>query len=119
MPTFPFFRYPYYNGYYRYNNSSNFITNRMNNNYNYSESSFHRNYNYSNEEKNNIKEDVSSIDSSNNETRNDETTDQIFEIFGIKLHFDDILIICLLVLLYNEGVKDYSLFISLILLLIS
>lgn len=42
-----------------------------------------------------------------------------FEIFGITLYFDDILIICLLFFLYNEGVKDQLLFISLILLLLS
>lgn len=43
----------------------------------------------------------------------------IFELFGIKLFFDDILIISLIFFLYNEGVKDQSLFISLILLLLS
>ena len=42
-----------------------------------------------------------------------------FEIFGITLHFDDILLICLLFFLYNEGVHDTLLFISLILLLLS
>jgi hypothetical protein len=45
--------------------------------------------------------------------------DNCFEIFGITLHFDDILIICLLFFLYNEGVKDQLLFISLIMLLLS
>ena len=43
----------------------------------------------------------------------------IFELFGVKLFFDDILIISLIFFLYNEGVKDQSLFISLILLLLS
>ena len=42
-----------------------------------------------------------------------------FEIFGLKLYFDDILLICLLFFLYEEGVKDQELFISLILLLLS
>lgn len=45
--------------------------------------------------------------------------DTIFEIFGIKLHYDDILLICLIFFLYNEGVKDEFLFIALILLLLS
>lgn len=45
--------------------------------------------------------------------------DNCFEIFGIKLYFDDILLICLLLFLYNEGVKDQLLFISLIMLLLS
>lgn len=44
---------------------------------------------------------------------------QVFNIMGITLHFDDILIICLLFFLYSEGVKDEMLFIALILLLLS
>lgn len=43
----------------------------------------------------------------------------LFQILGISLYFDDILILCLLFFLYQEGVKDQSLFISLILLLLS
>lgn len=43
----------------------------------------------------------------------------IFEIFGIKLYFDDILLICLIFFLYTEGVEDKYLFIALILLLLS
>lgn len=42
-----------------------------------------------------------------------------FEVFGLKLFFDDVLLICLLFFLYEEGVKDQELFISLILLLLS
>lgn len=62
--------------------------------------------------------------SSNNDTIEDEkrvsrNEDEFFEIFGLKLYFDDILIICLLFFLYQEGVKDYYLFIALILLLLS
>ena len=45
--------------------------------------------------------------------------DNCFEIFGITLHFDDILLICLLLFLYNEGVNDKLLFIALIMLLLS
>ena len=43
----------------------------------------------------------------------------MFEIFGIKLYFDDILLVCLLLFLYEEGADDPWLFISLILLLLS
>ena len=43
----------------------------------------------------------------------------IIEIFGIRLYFDDILILSLLLFLYEEGVKDEMLFICLILLLLS
>lgn len=49
----------------------------------------------------------------------EEESRECFEIFGIKLFFDDILLICLIFFLYNEGVKDQYLFISLILLLLS
>lgn len=44
---------------------------------------------------------------------------ECFEIFGIKLYSDDLLLICLLFFLYREGVEDQTLFISLILLLLS
>lgn len=43
----------------------------------------------------------------------------IFEIFGIKLYFDDLLILGLLFFLYSEGVEDQELFLALILLLFS
>lgn len=42
-----------------------------------------------------------------------------FELFGIKLYYDDILLICLMFFLYKEDVKDQYLFFSLILLLLS
>lgn len=42
-----------------------------------------------------------------------------FEIFGLKLYFDDVLLLCLIFFLYSEGNKDPMLFISLILLLMS
>ena len=42
-----------------------------------------------------------------------------FEVFGLKLYFDDVLIICLIFFLYQEGVKDEYLFMALILLLLS
>ena len=43
----------------------------------------------------------------------------IFDFFGIKLYFDDILLIVLIYFLYKEEVKDESLFVTLILLLLS
>lgn len=48
-----------------------------------------------------------------------ENKEPIFEIFGIKLYFDDLLIVALIFFLYNEGVRDNLLFISLVLLLLS
>lgn len=48
-----------------------------------------------------------------------DSDEPIFEILGIKLYLDDIIILCLLFFLYNEGVKDDMLFLSLILLLLN
>lgn len=49
----------------------------------------------------------------------DYNNQEVFEIFGLKLHFDDLLIIALLFFLYQEDVKDTYLYIVLILLLLS
>ena len=43
----------------------------------------------------------------------------MFEIFGLKIYFDDLLIICILLFLYQEGIQDEFLFLALILLLLS
>lgn len=42
-----------------------------------------------------------------------------FDIFGIRLYHDDILLLSLIFCLYNEGVEDTGLFIALILLLLN
>lgn len=43
----------------------------------------------------------------------------LFEIWGLQIFFDDLLIILLLLFLYQEGIQDEYLFIALILLLLS
>ena len=48
-----------------------------------------------------------------------ETSPVWFDLFGIKLYFDDVLILSLLFFLYKEEVKDEGLFLALVLLLIS
>ena len=53
------------------------------------------------------------------EPKKAESSEYFFELFGIKLYYDDILIICILFFLYKEEVKDFELFLSLIMLLIS
>lgn len=114
MPNFPFFRYPYFNNYYRYNFTRNYKTNQINNNFN----KYQETYNKLNKDNNALNNNIT-LEYSGSETHGESDSEQVFEIFGIKLYFDDVLLIALLILLYNEGVKDYSLFISLILLLIS
>lgn len=54
-----------------------------------------------------------------NNEQNNRDEREFFEIFGIRLYFDDILILCLLYFLYKEDVHDEMLFFALILLLIS
>ena len=43
----------------------------------------------------------------------------VFEMFGVRLFLDDIIIICLLIFLYQEQVEDQMLYICLFLLLFS
>lgn len=43
----------------------------------------------------------------------------IFDLLGMKLYLDDIIIICILFFLYNQEIKDESLYIILIMLLFS
>ena len=60
------------------------------------------------------------IEDTNCDTNNIENnSEECFEIFGLKLYFDDLLIIALLFFLYQEEVKDTYLYIALILLLLS
>lgn len=49
----------------------------------------------------------------------DDIEEPIFEILGIQLYLDDIIILGLLFFLYQENVQDEMLFITLILLLLS
>ena len=46
-------------------------------------------------------------------------SEALFDFWGFKVYFDDVLIICLLLFLYQEEVDDIYLFISLVLLLIN
>lgn len=111
MPIFryPFFYNPYYNRNYQYNFPKVLIENQPNN--------LHTNKqitsNYSQVNGSDKK------DEKNNSKKVDENSNYFFELFGLKLYFDDILLICLIFFLYQEGVKDDELFISLILLLLS
>lgn len=50
---------------------------------------------------------------------NQNTDKYLFDLFGLKIFSDDVLLISLIYFLYSEGVKDDGLFIVLILLLLS
>lgn len=100
MPYFP--RFPFFN------------------NFNYSYSYQYKNlpYKTTNFSETNQNQDTSvNYKKQKNSSQNNEN--YFFELFGLKLYFDDVLLICLIFFLYQEGVKDEELFISLILLLLS
>lgn len=133
MPIFPFFQYPYHmNRYYPRNNIYS-----QNNNYNKT-NDFNKNNtlndeiqidktensNYDNNDKSSSRQNKSSrysgfgpIHFQNPFSMNSE--EPIIEILGISLYLDDIIILGLLFFLYQEGVKDYMLFLALIMLLLS
>ena len=105
---------PYYNRYSRYG-------------YSYPNYAYYNKSNYkndqvsSNAEKNKnrqVKNDTTE-NKKTEESRNISNDSPVFQFFGINLYFDDILLICLILFLYLEDVKDESLFIVLILLLLS
>lgn len=106
---------------------SNFNKNvKKNINYNKNDKNDMRNDNWGNDYSrndnlgnNNIRKNSFSKNIQKKETLKEDDTDTLFEIFGIKLHSDDLLLICLIFFLYKEGVQDQYLFIALILLLLS
>ncbi len=145
MPmSLPFFRNPflyspsYYNRYYKnYGNRYNKYYNSDVPNYNKTDTA-NRNENMQNNEK--IKQD--DFSSQENRSQNKGNTlfsflpssigplvfhpealtnkeQPLFEMFGIHLYLDDIIIICILIFLYQEEVHDQMLYLCLFLLLIS
>ena len=109
--NYPFFNFPRPRKYFPYNMPPYYNAKDLNL-YNKS-----KNTNFSNNlfsDSSNKKQKIEA--SSNNKEAKDE---YFFEIFGLKLYFDDILIICLIFFLYKEGVNDEYLFMALILLLLS
>ena len=50
---------------------------------------------------------------------NNNPSDYLFDLFGLKIYSDDVLLVSLIYFLYTEGVKDDGLFLVLVLLLLS
>ncbi len=126
MYNFPFFPHFYPRPYYSYPQNANMnINNDFIKNKKSSQNAHVRNkvephnnnsHHYKNRESNSHNNIIET--NFNNELNND-NDGEFIEILGIKLHQDDILLICLIFFLYQEGVKDEFLFIVLILLLLS
>lgn len=127
MPIFPFYQYPYnMNRYYARNNYNKNISKESNN--------FDTSYNPpdSNNDINSVIETNRAEDKKNKSSRYSgfgpihfqnpfdmDSGEPIIEILGISLYLDDIIILGLLFFLYQEGVKDYMLYLALIMLLLS
>lgn len=112
MFRIPFFGYPYSYPYYGYYNSQR--------NYNYLQSKEENNdkKEITEEKKNSITDSykISNTTNSRYYTNDDQA---IFEIFGIKLYLDDLIILGIIFFLYQQNVKDEMLYIILFLLLFS
>lgn len=126
MPIFPFFQYPYMNRYYARNNY-NKISNEESNNFNTSnnisnltndmDNNVETNYAENKKNKSSRYSGFGPIHFQNPFSMNN--AEPIVEILGISLYLDDIIILGLLFFLYQEGVKDYMLYLALIMLLLS
>ena len=127
MYNYPFFSFPSFRNYNYYQSQHNKYTNNtikkfqtkpMINEEKNSSNNKHRNFN-------------TCTDASNSHTNTNTGTNlkkhpeikkdnsEVFEIFGIKLYSDDLIILAVLFLLYEQNVKDEMLYIILFLLLFS
>ena len=130
MFNFPYFGYPYHNPYYRYYNVPKNYVNIQKNAYNskltetseensttsqnsIDNKAIYKEENFENDYKENVQRACNSLDNNN------ESDKPIFELFGIKLYSDDLIILAVLFLLYEQNVKDEMLYIILFLLLFS
>ena len=134
MVNFPFYRYPYLY-YYKnqqlpnfYSQNSKQTTNGQNNsefsnslisynNEEYEIKNKHKKEENEHKSKTSRYNSCGPINFQNPFSVNSE--EPVLEFLGIKLYLDHIIILGLLFFLYNEGVKDEMLFLSLILLLLS
>jgi hypothetical protein len=117
--AYPYFNFPYSNNYsrygYRYSNSM-YKGNVKNA---YANKDYSNNSVYKKEQQHSDFTNINLEDNKKEEASHFSETSPFLQFFGINLYFDDILIICILFFLYQEGVKDEGLFVVLILLLLS
>ena len=120
----PFFRFPFPYNHAYYNRFSNYYPNMYNRYNNLSSKLSNVDKSYSNASNNSTNLDSSlntnKVHSENKFEDLKKSEDNcFFELFGLKLFFDDVLLICIIFFLYQEGTRDNELFLSLILLLLS
>lgn len=124
--SYPNFPFPFYKNYSRVpKNSYHYPPSRMNNHFHYDKSP-----NLSTENGSSCFSSESYTHSSSSESENRANSRQknksnknnddfLFDLFGLKIYSDDVLLVSLIYFLYSEGVKDDGLFLVLILLLLS
>ena len=108
MPRLPFFGFPYqypYNNHYKnpihnFNNTNSINSNETINKSNNKQSKYRQPFSFN-------------FDGFSDNSK------PVAELLGINLYIDDIIILCLLFVLYKEEVKDEMLFICLLLLLLT
>ncbi len=105
MFRFPYYGYPY--NYYKYYNHYNNLNQQI------------AKSEIDNSEKKESITNSEPISNTNNSKRSSNSDQAIFEIMGIKLYLDDLIILGVLYFLYEQNVKDEMLYIILFLLLIS
>lgn len=105
MFRFPYYGYPY--NYYKYYNHYNNLNQQI------------AKSEIDNSEKKESITNSEPISNTNNSKRSSNSDQAIFEIMGIKLYLDDLIILGVLYFLYEQNVKDEMLYIILFLLLVS
>lgn len=120
MSKFPYMNMPfsYYRSYPRFPNSYNYSSYFNPTNNSIASQTLNGSTHHNAFESSQKFDSTSKIEKQKNKS-NSNDSNYLFDLFGLKLYFDDILILSLLFFLYTEGVKDEMLFISLLLLLIS
>lgn len=104
MFRFPFYGYPYSYPYYRYQMQTPTQVQATEN---------------KNESKRDSVINSNKLNNTINSNSSSDSEDAIFEIFGIKLYLDDLIILGVLFFLYQQNVNDQMLYIILFLLLFS
>ena len=122
--SYPNFPFPFYRNYSRTPNKSyNYQHSNMNNNTYYAQNSIPHtpssgpNMPSFNTVASKETDDTRNFKQKNKSNKNNDN--YLFDLFGLKIYSDDVLLVSLIYFLYTEGVKDDSLFIVLILLLLS
>ena len=127
MYNYPFFSFPYFRKYTPspsiYYNKNSLVSSKVKKYPPEFSRGYNINYKFSTKSKNDKKNAKSSygfnfLNNFLNQTDRDEN-ENYFDLFGLKLYNDDLLLIGMIFFLYKEDVKDQYLFIALILLLLS